>query len=64
MSIYREITGSRRTETGLGLTGRRRLAARNTVDFIVIYLLSKAVRDAVIGPQRLAPDPRGVPGQK
>jgi hypothetical protein len=44
MSIYRAITGIGRTETGPGLTGRRRVAALNTVDFIVIFLLSNLVR--------------------
>ena len=40
ISLYREITGGGRTETRCGLTGRRGLAALNTVDFIVIFLLS------------------------
>jgi hypothetical protein len=44
MSIYRAITGIGRTETGPGLTGGRRVAALNTVDFIVIFLLSNLVR--------------------
>jgi hypothetical protein len=62
ISIYRAITGSGRTETGPGLTGRHRLAALNSVDFIVIFLLSNAVRDAVIGPRQLATEPRGRSG--
>jgi hypothetical protein len=61
-SIYRAITGSGRTDKGPGLTGRHGLAALNVIDFIVIFLLSKAVRDAVIGPRRLAPEPRGRSG--
>jgi hypothetical protein len=45
ISIYRAITGSGYTETGPGLTGRHSLAAlNNTVDFIVILLLSNLVR--------------------
>jgi hypothetical protein len=40
MSLYRAITVGGRMETCSELTGRRRLAALNTVDFIVIFLLS------------------------
>jgi hypothetical protein len=40
ISIYPAITGSGRTEKGPGLTGRHSLAALNTFDFIVIFLLS------------------------
>jgi hypothetical protein len=44
ISIYPATTGSGRTEKGPGLTGRHSLAALNTVDFIVILLLSNLVR--------------------
>jgi hypothetical protein len=54
ISVYPAFTGSGRTETGPGRTGSRSLATLNTVDFIVIFLLSNAVRDAVIRSRRFA----------